>query len=79
MLGTRVVTRADCEELLSDLASLPLSEREAVPGLHPARAPAIVAGLAIHLELLTAIGSSSFTVCERDLRHGVALALASEI
>jgi len=77
MLGSPTITRADCEELLLDLAALPLAERRAVPGLHPDRAPAIVAGLAIHLELLTAIGASSFTVCERDLRHGAVLALAS--
>lgn len=77
MLGSATITRADCEELLQDLAALPLAEREHVPGLHPARAPAIVAGLAIHLELLTAIGAHSFTVCERDLRHGAVLQLGA--
>lgn len=77
ILGSPVITRADCEELLQDLSALPLAERTAVPGLHPDRAPAIVAGLAIHLELLSAIGAHSFTVCERDLRHGAALELAA--
>lgn len=79
ILGSQIITRADCEELLLDLASMPLAERQAVPGLHPDRAPAIIAGLAIHLELLSAIGAPSFTVCERDLRHGAALNLTAAV
>ena len=47
---------ADCERMLALLASMPLAERREVPGLHPDRAPTIVAGAAILVESLRSFG-----------------------
>ena len=46
---------ADCERMLARLASMPLAERRQVPGLHPDRAPTIVAGAAILVESLRVV------------------------
>lgn len=71
-----VLERGDCELLLARLAAMPLAERRRVVGLHPDRAPTIVAGVAILLEGLRAFGLDRLTVSERDLLWGAALALA---
>ncbi|MBV9465395.1 MAG: Ppx/GppA family phosphatase, partial [Solirubrobacterales bacterium] len=42
-----VLGRDRCEQLLERLAAIPLAERRQVPGLHPDRAPTIVAGAVI--------------------------------
>jgi exopolyphosphatase/guanosine-5'-triphosphate,3'-diphosphate pyrophosphatase len=62
-----------CEALLERLAALPLEERRAVTGLHPDRAPTIVAGMAIFIEAMRAFGLRSVSVSEHDILHGVAL------
>jgi exopolyphosphatase/guanosine-5'-triphosphate,3'-diphosphate pyrophosphatase len=64
---------AECELLLARLAQMPLDERRRVRGLHPDRAPTIVAGAAILIEVLRAFGLSRAEVSEHDLLHGVAL------
>ncbi len=58
---------------LGQLAALPLEERKHVPGLHPDRAPTIVAGLAILIEILEAAGATEVEVSDRDLLYGRAL------
>lgn len=58
------------------LASLPLTERAKVPGLHPDRAPVIVAGAVIVREVLDWVGLDALTVSERDILHGIALEAA---
>ncbi len=63
---------------LERVASLPLAEREQVAGLHPARAPVIVAGLVVLCVALAHYGLTTIEVSERDLLHGAALA-ASEL
>jgi exopolyphosphatase / guanosine-5'-triphosphate,3'-diphosphate pyrophosphatase len=60
-------------ELRDRLAALPLAERRAVTGLHPDRAPTIVAGCVILLEALDAFGLERVEVSERDILWGVAL------
>jgi exopolyphosphatase/guanosine-5'-triphosphate,3'-diphosphate pyrophosphatase len=55
---------------------VPLDDRARVPGLHPARAPVIVAGLVTLLEILDRYRLSSLDVSERDLLDGAALAAA---
>jgi exopolyphosphatase/guanosine-5'-triphosphate,3'-diphosphate pyrophosphatase len=67
------VSRARLEELRDRLASMPLSERRSVTGLDPARAPTIVAGTVILLEVLGAFGLTGFEASERDILWGVAL------
>ena len=58
---------------------MPLAERRAVRGLHPDRAPTIVAGAAILLEVLRAFGLERAEVSEHDLLHGVALERAGAL
>ena len=55
---------------------MPREEREQVPGLEPARAPVIVAGLVVLHEILVHYGLAELEVSERDLLHGAALAAA---
>ena len=72
------VTRARLEELRDRLAALPLAERRDVKGLDPARAPTIVAGTVVLLEVLGAFGLDAFEASERDILWGVALDSTSE-
>jgi exopolyphosphatase/guanosine-5'-triphosphate,3'-diphosphate pyrophosphatase len=64
--------------MLAELASIPLEERREVPGLHPDRAPTIVAGAAILLESMLLFGLGSVEVSEADILHGAALDAASK-
>jgi exopolyphosphatase / guanosine-5'-triphosphate,3'-diphosphate pyrophosphatase len=68
---------ADAVEFqLHRLAALPLAELREVPGLEPARAPAIVAGILIVDEVLAYFGLRELEASEQDLLHGAALAAA---
>lgn len=62
-----------CRELLTRLASVPLEERREIPGLDPDRAPTIVAGAAILVEGIEALGLDSIEVSVADILHGAAL------
>ena len=66
-----------CERILARLAALPLAERREVAGLHPDRAPTIVAGAAILLETVRAFGLEEIEISEADILHGAALAGAT--
>ena len=70
--GARV-TAGDLEELLARLAILTNAERREVRGLHPDRAPTIVAGIVILLETVRAFGLDEFEVSEHDILVGAAL------
>lgn len=72
-----VLELAEAELLLARLAQMPLAQRREVRGLHPDRAPTIVAGAAILLEVLRAFGLRRAEVSEHDLLHGVALERAA--
>jgi exopolyphosphatase/guanosine-5'-triphosphate,3'-diphosphate pyrophosphatase len=58
------------------LAAIPLEERREVRGLHPDRAPTIVAGVAILLEVVDLFGLQRIEVSEHDILRGAALGLA---
>ena len=64
------------QRMLSRLASAPLAERVKIPGLHPDRAPTIVAGVVILVEAMRAFGLERITVSEHDILYGAALAAA---
>ena len=64
---------ATCERLVAMLAGMPLDERRRVEGLHPDRAPTIVAGAVILTESIRALGLTEIEVSEADLLHGAAL------
>jgi exopolyphosphatase/guanosine-5'-triphosphate,3'-diphosphate pyrophosphatase len=61
------------QRLLSRLASSTLEERRAIPGLHPDRAPTIVAGVVILIEAMRAFGVDRVEVSEHDILFGAAL------
>lgn len=72
------VSRQELLEVYERLAALPLSERKQVVGLDPKRAPVMVAGLLILLEVLDFADVDAFTVSETDILHGITLAVSHE-
>jgi exopolyphosphatase/guanosine-5'-triphosphate,3'-diphosphate pyrophosphatase len=68
-----VVDLSDAEFELARLAQLPLAERRDVVGLHPDRAPTIVAGVVILIEVLRFFAIRSVEVSEHDILHGAML------
>ena len=65
------------QRMLSQLASTPLSERVEIPGLHPDRAPTIVAGVVILVEAMRAFGLDRIPASEHDILYGAAISAAS--
>jgi exopolyphosphatase / guanosine-5'-triphosphate,3'-diphosphate pyrophosphatase len=63
---------------LERLSALELEARRAVKGLHPDRAPTIVAGLAVLLEVLAAFDLSQVRISDRDILWAVALESAKD-
>jgi exopolyphosphatase/guanosine-5'-triphosphate,3'-diphosphate pyrophosphatase len=72
-----VLEAGQCERILARLARLPLAERRQVAGLHPDRAPTIVAGAVIFREVLSLFGLGQIEISEHDILRGAALQLAS--
>jgi exopolyphosphatase/guanosine-5'-triphosphate,3'-diphosphate pyrophosphatase len=70
-----VLSIEECRALLSRLAALPLERRRQVTGLDPARAPTIVAGAAILIEVLGLFELDRAEVSEHDILRGAALGL----
>jgi exopolyphosphatase/guanosine-5'-triphosphate,3'-diphosphate pyrophosphatase len=64
---------ASCERIAAKLAGLTVEQRRNVPGLHPDRAPTIVAGAVILTESVRALGLNEVEVSDRDLLHGAVL------
>jgi exopolyphosphatase/guanosine-5'-triphosphate,3'-diphosphate pyrophosphatase len=60
-------------EMLSSLAAKPLVERRRVVGLHPDRAPTIVAGIVILSAALRCFGLDGTEVSEHDILWGAAI------
>jgi exopolyphosphatase / guanosine-5'-triphosphate,3'-diphosphate pyrophosphatase len=67
---------ATVELLLARLADMTDTQRREVTGLHPDRAPTIVAGLVLLEEAMRAFALDQVEVSEHDLLHGAALRLA---
>jgi exopolyphosphatase / guanosine-5'-triphosphate,3'-diphosphate pyrophosphatase len=72
-----VLPLARIEELLARLAQMPLAQRREVTGLHPDRAPTIVAGCVLLVEALRTFGLEAVEVSEHDILRGAALSAAS--
>jgi exopolyphosphatase / guanosine-5'-triphosphate,3'-diphosphate pyrophosphatase len=68
-----VLSLARIEAILTALASLPLAERRSIIGLHPDRAPTIVAGCVLLVEALKTFGLDSVEISEHDILRGAAL------
>ena len=71
-----VLRRPICEGILNQLARLTNEERRAVTGLQPDRAPTILAGVVMLLEVMNAFGLDEIEVSEHDILRGAALRLA---
>jgi exopolyphosphatase / guanosine-5'-triphosphate,3'-diphosphate pyrophosphatase len=70
------LTSEAVERELQRLAALPLAGRRLVPGLHPERAPAIVAGVLVVHEVLRRYGLGRVEFSVRDLLDGALLQLS---
>jgi exopolyphosphatase / guanosine-5'-triphosphate,3'-diphosphate pyrophosphatase len=71
------LTGDEVRRLLARLAKLRLEERREVTGLDPARAPTIVAGALILVEVLDLFGLDRIEVSEHDILRGAALGLGA--
>ncbi len=71
-----VVTRAELEHVLDMLHGMSPPERQAVPGLSPARADIIVAGLAVAAEVMARIEAREMVVSAFGIREGLLLEAA---
>jgi exopolyphosphatase/guanosine-5'-triphosphate,3'-diphosphate pyrophosphatase len=65
------------QRMLSRLASAPLAQRVEIPGMHPDRAPTIVAGVVILVEAMRAFDLEQVEVSEHDILYGAAIAASS--
>ena len=61
-----------CERITAMLAGMPLEDRKGVKGLHPDRAPTIVAGAVILTESVRTLELQEVEISDRDLLHGAA-------
>jgi exopolyphosphatase/guanosine-5'-triphosphate,3'-diphosphate pyrophosphatase len=61
------------QNLCSTLSSVPLAARRKLTGLHPRRAPTIVAGVVILIQVMRAFGLREIEVSEHDILYGAAL------
>ena len=68
-----VVPVTACRRILERLAALPEEQRREVRGLHPDRAPTIVAGVVMIIEALELFGLDSTAVSDHDILRGAAL------
>jgi exopolyphosphatase / guanosine-5'-triphosphate,3'-diphosphate pyrophosphatase len=73
-----VLDLASIERMLAMLALKPTSERREVTGLHPDRAPTIVAGVAILIEAMRFLHLETIEVSEADILDGAAIDAASD-
>jgi exopolyphosphatase/guanosine-5'-triphosphate,3'-diphosphate pyrophosphatase len=67
---------AAAERIQAMLAALPVERRRNVTGLHPDRAPVIVAGVTILVESIRAFGLDEIEISESDILQGAAMAAA---
>jgi exopolyphosphatase / guanosine-5'-triphosphate,3'-diphosphate pyrophosphatase len=72
--GYRIST-AECERILAELSAMPLEQRREVAGLHPDRAPTIIAGVLIFAEVVRLFGLTEIEVSEHDILRGAILGL----
>jgi exopolyphosphatase/guanosine-5'-triphosphate,3'-diphosphate pyrophosphatase len=72
-----LLSGAECDRILDELAAMTLEERRHVAGLHPDRAPTIVAGVLIFREVLALFGLDRIEISEHDILRGAALGLAA--
>jgi exopolyphosphatase/guanosine-5'-triphosphate,3'-diphosphate pyrophosphatase len=67
------VSLTACRRILERLAALPEAQRRDVRGLHPDRAPTIVAGVVMLIEALELFDLDAIVVSDHDILRGAAL------
>jgi exopolyphosphatase / guanosine-5'-triphosphate,3'-diphosphate pyrophosphatase len=72
------LTAAERDAIFAQLRTLPLAERQRVPGLHPARADVILPGIVILTEVMNLFGLDAVEASEHDILRGAALAYARQ-
>jgi exopolyphosphatase / guanosine-5'-triphosphate,3'-diphosphate pyrophosphatase len=72
-----VLSLTSIQRMLSQLASTSLAQRVEIPGLHPDRAPTIVAGIVILIETMRAFGLERIEASEHDILYGTAISAVS--
>jgi exopolyphosphatase/guanosine-5'-triphosphate,3'-diphosphate pyrophosphatase len=65
----------DCDRILGELSAMDLAHRRLVPGLHPDRAPTIIAGVLILRQVVRRFGLEQLEISEHDILRGAALEL----
>lgn len=73
-----VLALPSIQRMLSRLASAPQAERAKIPGLHPDRAPTIIAGVVILVQAMRAFDLEHVRVSEADILYGTAIAAAAD-
>ncbi len=73
LIEGHVLTAQRLGELLDRVASVPLAQRRGIRGVDPARAPVLVAGIVILLEVVHYFGLDHVEASERDILVGLAL------
>jgi len=71
-----LLSASECDRILGELSAMTLEQRRRVAGLHPDRAPTIVAGVLIFREVLRLFGLDEIEISEHDILRGAALELA---
>ncbi len=74
-----VLSLPSIQRMLSQLASTPLAQRVEITGMHPDRAPTIVAGVVILVETMRTFGLEQVQVSEHDILYGTAIAASSRL
>jgi exopolyphosphatase / guanosine-5'-triphosphate,3'-diphosphate pyrophosphatase len=75
MVHGYVLVAAERQRILAQLAAITVEQRRQVPGLDPARAPTIVAGVVILKEVMALFNLEEIEVSEHDILRGAALGL----
>ena len=71
------LSRGECDRILSQLSAMDVEARRRVPGLHPDRAPTIIAGVLIFREVVALFGLTEIEISEHDILRGAALHFAA--
>jgi exopolyphosphatase / guanosine-5'-triphosphate,3'-diphosphate pyrophosphatase len=73
-----VLPIANVQRICSRASAMTIEERRReLTGLHPGRAPTIVAGIVILIQVIRAFGLEEIEISERDILHGAALEAAA--
>ncbi len=73
-----VLPLVSVQRMCSELTAITLAQRREVPGLHPDRAPTIIAGVVILIQTMRAFDLDEITISECDLLDGAALEGAAQ-